>query len=83
MPRPHMQSLSVPIHPPAPTPPKAKSKFFSLSAVREYMYADVLSLLSVPVFIMEPMSMLQKMSEIMEYAGLLDQANSTQDPIER
>jgi len=47
------------------------------------MGADVLSLLSVPVFIMEPTSMLQKMGEIMEYAALLDAADGAGDPFER
>jgi hypothetical protein len=64
-------------------PPQAKSKAFDLSKIRQYMGADVLSLLSVPVFIMEPTSMLQKMAEMMEYAGLLDAAAAAQNPVER
>lgn len=47
------------------------------------MGMDVTSLMSVPLFIMEPFSMLQKMAEIMEYTHLLDQANAAEDPYER
>jgi len=47
------------------------------------MGMDVTSLMSVPLFIMEPFSMLQKMAEIMEYTQLLDQANAAEDPYER
>ena len=41
---------------------------------------DVTSLLSVPVWIMEPFTILQKAAEIMEYTELLDKANSCTDP---
>jgi hypothetical protein len=47
------------------------------------MGMDVTSLMSVPLFIMEPFSMLQKMAEIMEYTQLLDKADAEQDPYER
>ncbi|KAI8467608.1 MAG: oxysterol binding protein [Monoraphidium minutum] len=63
--------------------PQAKSSMFNMAAVKEYVGADVLSLLSVPVFIMEPMSMLQKMGEVLEYAELLDAADAAEDPLER
>ena len=42
--------------------------------------ADVMSLLSVPVFIMEaPTTTLQKMSEILQYAELVDKACDEKD----
>ncbi|KAF6256044.1 oxysterol binding protein [Scenedesmus sp. NREL 46B-D3] len=44
---------------------------------------DVTSLMSVPLFIMEPFSMLQKMAEIMEYTQLLDDADKSDDQFER
>lgn len=44
---------------------------------------DVTSLLSVPVFIMEPFTILQKAAEIMEYTELLDSADKCTDPHER
>ncbi len=44
---------------------------------------DVTSLLSVPVWIMEPVTILQKAAEIMEYTELLDKANACSDPMER
>jgi hypothetical protein len=62
---------------------QAKSSLFSVTAVREYIGADVLSLLAVPVFIMEPLSILQKMAEVLEYAELLDAADRADDPVER
>lgn len=47
---------------------------------QQYIGMDVTSLLSVPVWIMEPFSILQKAAEIMEYTELLDQANACEDP---
>lgn len=44
---------------------------------------DVTGLMSVPLFICEPFSMLQKMAEIMEYTHLLDAADAAEDPYER
>jgi hypothetical protein len=53
------------------------------SKVSKYMGMDVTSLMSVPLFIMEPFSMLQKMAEIMEYTQLLDDADKAEDQFER
>eukprot|EP00882_Tetradesmus_deserticola_P007827 GHRQ01008239.1.p1 GENE.GHRQ01008239.1~~GHRQ01008239.1.p1 ORF type:complete len:474 (+),score=250.32 GHRQ01008239.1:231-1652(+) len=53
------------------------------SKVSKYMGMDVTSLMSVPLFIMEPFSMLQKMAEIMEYTQLLDDADKSDDRFER
>ena len=44
---------------------------------------DITSLVQLPLFIMEPYSMLQKVAEIMEYTELLDRAAATADPYER
>ena len=44
---------------------------------------DITSLVTLPVWIMEPYTMLQKVAEIMEYTELLDTAASTQDEYER
>ena len=44
---------------------------------------DVTSMLSVPVWVMEPTSVLQKMAEIMENSHLLDSAANCEDPMER
>lgn len=56
---------------------------FRPSAIKKYIGMDVTSLLSVPLFIMEPLTMLQKMAEIMEYTQLLDAADASDDPYER
>lgn len=42
--------------------------------LRNYVGADVMSIFSVPAWVMEPLSTLQKMAEIMEYSHLLDEA---------
>jgi hypothetical protein len=56
---------------------------FQPAKLSKYMGMDVTSLMSVPLFIMEPFSMLQKMAEIMEYTTLLDAADACADPYER
>ncbi|KAG2436640.1 hypothetical protein HXX76_006168 [Chlamydomonas incerta] len=50
---------------------------------QQYIGADVTSLLSVPVWIMEPFTILQKAAEIMEYTELLDAADTTEDEFDR
>ena len=50
---------------------------------RDYIGMDISSLVSLPLFIMEPYTMLQKVAEIMEYTELLDRAATTTDPYER
>lgn len=44
---------------------------------------DVTSLISLPVSIMEPYTILQKIAEIVEYTDRLDKASSVEDPYER
>lgn len=44
---------------------------------------DITSLVSLPVWIMEPFTMLQKMAEIMEYNDRLDRALECEDPYVR
>ncbi|KAI3835765.1 hypothetical protein MKW92_025113 [Papaver armeniacum] len=48
--------------------------------MKNYIGSDITSLVTLPVFIMEPMSTLQKMAEIMEYSHLLDLADECEDP---
>mmetsp|Transcript_11385 Transcript_11385/g.19976 ORF Transcript_11385/g.19976 Transcript_11385/m.19976 type:complete len:456 (-) Transcript_11385:826-2193(-) len=50
---------------------------------QQYIGMDVTSLLSVPVWIMEPFTILQKAAEIMEYTELLDTADKCEDKHER
>ncbi|KAI3429462.1 hypothetical protein D9Q98_005554 [Chlorella vulgaris] len=50
---------------------------------REYMGKDITSLVILPVWIMQPFTMLQCMGELMEYTHLLDKAAVTEDPYER
>ena len=49
------------------------------SQLKGMIGADVMSLFSVPVFIMEPTTTLQKMAEIMQYAKILDVAADEED----
>lgn len=44
---------------------------------------DITSLVALPVWIMMPFSMLQNISEIMEYTDRLEKAAKTEDPYER
>lgn len=48
--------------------------------MHKYIGSDVTSMVTLPVLIFEPMSMLQKMAEIMEYTYLLDLADDCEDP---
>ena len=50
---------------------------------RNYIGMDISSLVQLPLFIMEPYTMLQKVAEIMEYSELLDRAATIADPYER
>ena len=51
--------------------------------ISQMIGADVTSMLSVPVFLMEPTSVLQKMSEIMEYHLLLTRAAKATEDAEK
>lgn len=50
---------------------------------KDYVGMDITSLVTLPVWIMEPYTMLQKVAEIMEYTELLDKAAQTEDEFER
>ncbi|EPS62630.1 hypothetical protein M569_12159, partial [Genlisea aurea] len=51
--------------------------------MQKYIGSDVTSMVTLPVIIFEPMTMLQKMAELMEYAYLLDEADKSEDPYMR
>ncbi|GLT89573.1 hypothetical protein SLE2022_075510 [Rubroshorea leprosula] len=51
--------------------------------MQNYIGADVTSMVTLPVLIFEPMTMLQKMAELMEYSYLLDMADECEDPYMR
>uniref|UniRef100_A0A2P2LDM3 Oxysterol binding protein n=3 Tax=Rhizophora mucronata TaxID=61149 RepID=A0A2P2LDM3_RHIMU len=51
--------------------------------MQKYIGSDVTSMVTLPVLIFEPMSMLQKMAELMEYSNLLDLADECEDPYMR
>ncbi|GAA0140027.1 transfer/carrier protein [Lithospermum erythrorhizon] len=48
--------------------------------MQSYIGMDVTSLVTLPVYIFEPMTMLQKVAELMEYSHLLDMADKCEDP---
>mmetsp|Transcript_23605 Transcript_23605/g.39595 ORF Transcript_23605/g.39595 Transcript_23605/m.39595 type:complete len:450 (-) Transcript_23605:347-1696(-) len=54
-----------------------------LATLMEYIGSDVMSLLSIPVWLMEPVSTLQKMSEPTEFIDCLNRANNHDDPYVR
>ncbi|PSR95100.1 Oxysterol-binding protein-related protein like [Actinidia chinensis var. chinensis] len=51
--------------------------------MQKYVGSDVTSMVILPVLIFEPMTMLQKMAELMEYSYLLDLADECEDPYMR
>nr|CAB3496356.1 unnamed protein product [Digitaria exilis] len=51
--------------------------------MHKYIGSDVTSLVTLPVIIFEPMTMLQKMAELMEYCELLEKADQCEDPYMR
>lgn len=62
---------------------EARKATWGTNQFQQYIGMDVTSLLSVPVWIMEPVTILQKASEIMEYTDLLDMADKCDDKFER
>ncbi|GJW30247.1 oxysterol-binding protein-related protein 3C-like protein [Tanacetum coccineum] len=48
--------------------------------MQKYIGADITSMVTLPVLIFEPMTMLQKMAELMEYSHLLKLADECEDP---
>ncbi|KAK7255800.1 hypothetical protein RIF29_29221 [Crotalaria pallida] len=51
--------------------------------MQKYVGSDITSMVTLPVIIFEPMTMLQRMAELMEYSYLLDMADETEDPYMR
>ncbi|THF93917.1 hypothetical protein TEA_017607 [Camellia sinensis var. sinensis] len=51
--------------------------------MQKYIGSDVTSMVTLPVIIFEPVSMLQKMAELMEYSYLMDLADECEDPYMR
>jgi hypothetical protein len=48
--------------------------------MHKYIGSDITSMVTLPVLIFEPMTMIQKMAELMEYSELLDRADECDDP---
>lgn len=55
----------------------------AFTSYKDYLGKDITSLVILPVWIMQPFTMLQCMGEIMEYTDQLDKAAVTEDPYER
>ncbi|TXG58622.1 hypothetical protein EZV62_016451 [Acer yangbiense] len=51
--------------------------------MQKYIGSDVQSMVTLPVLIFEPMTMVQKVAELMEYSFLLDLADKCEDPYMR
>ncbi|KAF9608755.1 hypothetical protein IFM89_010887, partial [Coptis chinensis] len=51
--------------------------------MQNYVGAYITSMVTLPVLIFEPMTMIQKMAELMEYSYLLDLADKSEDPYMR
>ncbi|KAD4178118.1 hypothetical protein E3N88_26709 [Mikania micrantha] len=52
-------------------------------SMQKYVGADITSMVTLPVLIFEPMTMLQEMAELMEYSHLLELADKCEDPYMR
>ncbi|RVW87402.1 Oxysterol-binding protein-related protein 3A [Vitis vinifera] len=48
--------------------------------MHKYIGSDVTSMVTLPVMIFEPLTILQRMAELMEYSHLLDLADECEDP---
>ena len=53
------------------------------TSYKDYIGLDITSLVTLPVWIMEPFTILQRLAEIMEYSPHLDTAAGTEDQYER
>ncbi|KAK9843175.1 hypothetical protein WJX74_008032 [Apatococcus lobatus] len=62
---------------------KADKRQEEFTNYKDFIGMDITSLVSLPVWIMEPFTMLQKMAEIMEYNDRLDKALECDDPYVR
>jgi hypothetical protein len=62
---------------------RAQKRQVAFVNYKDYIGMDITSLVTLPVWIMEPYTILQKVAEIMEYTQLLDRAAATEDPHER
>ncbi|KAG6418002.1 hypothetical protein SASPL_120200 [Salvia splendens] len=60
---------------------KERDSYWKL--MQNYIGSDITSMVTLPVLIFEPMTMLQKMAELMGYSYLLDQADKCDDPYMR
>ncbi|XP_076063131.1 oxysterol-binding protein-related protein 1-like isoform X2 [Oratosquilla oratoria] len=63
--------------------PQFQRNDFSLWSVLKQCIGKELSKITMPVVFNEPLSFLERMTEYMEYAWLLDKADQAQDPIVR
>ncbi len=61
--------------------PQQRQKAFT--GYKDYLGKDITSLVILPVWIMQPFTMLQNMAEILENSQLLDKAAVCEDPYER
>ncbi len=60
-----------------------QKRVIAFTNYKDYIGMDLTSLVTLPVWIMEPYTILQKVAEIMEYTKQLDRAAATEDPYER
>lgn len=63
--------------------PDTQKRQQEFTSYKDYIGMDITSLVSLPVWIMEPFTILQRLAEIMEYTDQLDRAAGTEDQYER
>ncbi|KAK4748198.1 hypothetical protein SAY87_014784 [Trapa incisa] len=59
---------------------KAEDRDSYWKMMQKYIGSDVTSMVTLPVIIIEPMTTLQRIAEMMEYSYLLDMADECEDP---
>ncbi|KAI7842034.1 hypothetical protein COHA_004235 [Chlorella ohadii] len=63
--------------------PLSEERAKAFSSYKDYLGKDITSLVILPVWIMQPFTMLQNMGELMEHTDSLDRAAACEDPYER
>ncbi|KAJ3229014.1 hypothetical protein HDU78_009322 [Chytriomyces hyalinus] len=82
VPPPDYTSLSVVRRTNLPAPPVSMENISVMSILRNNVGKD-LSTIAMPIALNEPLNLLQKLAEELEYCELLDAAAKAEDPVER
>lgn len=79
----HARTHSLTVSPATHLAARPQKRAKAFASYKDYLGKDITSLVILPVWIMQPFTMLQNMAEITENTQLLDKAARTEDPYER